>query len=326
MSAEHQESSRGVGQTPPIAAELPVVVVRTSKKTTVFCKESTAIGLYSPAGVWNAKSRTRFNAKEVVVRSNFFTTAVVLATWLAIGTGADAAIRVARIDSGVPGAAAANQVFDSGDLDGTIVSLNSTAFNALSVPALRSTYDVLLFSWDGDAAVNIDWGTRVRPYLEAGGGIIFESPSNLDDIAAVVGGAQTSGTTTFVNAVVPGLTTGITNEFVNNHMHFTAWTGFLQQFLSDGLVANGLYGEYQGGRIVITGPDSDYHGVRGSSNPAESNQYNLVLNELRWVASGPEGALSSVPEPTSLCIFAFGVTGLGLVRLSRRTFAKRTRA
>ncbi len=63
---------------------------------------------------------------------------------------------------------------------------------------------------------------------------------------------------------MPGLTAGIVDSFVNNHIRFTAWEPALSPFLTKNGNTVGLYGEFAGGgRIVLTGPDQDYHSDRG---------------------------------------------------------------
>ena len=227
---------------------------------------------------------------------------------------ASAAITVARIRGG--GYRAANTVFSSGDLDGSITNLSIADFNSMTPAQLASTYDVLLFGWTGGdvSSINADWNTRLLPYLNAGGGVIFEQPDNLSDLLPAVAASEEnfkSGSAIYdVSAAVPGLTDGISNLFFNSHIVFTAWSSELQPFLTaeKGGVSYvvGLYGEIgnNGGRIVLTGPDQDLHGVRGGAGSA-GNQYNLLVNELRWVSSGV-AANQAIPEPSTL----FSVVGL----------------
>jgi hypothetical protein len=48
----------------------------------------------------------------------------------------------------------------------------------------------------------------------------------------------------------------------------------------------GLYGEFSGGgRMVLSGPDNNFHGVRNEGAFRRGrNQYKLLLNALRWVS------------------------------------------
>jgi hypothetical protein len=138
----------------------------------------------------------------------------------------------------------------------------------------------------------VDWTDRLLPYLQLGGGVIYEDPNNVADLTDVVGVGHTSNGgdigTFAVTAAVPGLTDGINSSFENNHIEFSSWPLAMAPFLSfssDGGTTNptvGLYGKFGTGCIVLTGPDQDYHGLRGGPG-FEANQYNLVLNELRFV-------------------------------------------
>lgn len=210
-------------------------------------------------------------------------------------------VRVALV-SPSGNAQGARQAIQSGDVIGTYTNLSETTFNALSPAQLRGNYDVMLFAFDAGSILNADFSTRIGPYLSLGGGVIFENPTNLPEIAAVTGGMGSSGSGGIVTATVPGLTDGISNNFVNYHFVVSGWAGWLSQFLGDGSNPTGLYGTYAGGgRMVITGQDNDYHAIRGGGGP-EGNQYNLIVNELRWVTG-----LQQVPDPIS----HWSVNGLG---------------
>jgi hypothetical protein len=120
-----------------------------------------------------------------------------------------------------------------------------------------------------------------------------------------------------ITDAVPGLTDGILDGaectgsqiktcFANTHLGFTNWQAPLAPFLemtgrrgkTDGTVVDdpllapwsgtvvGLHGEFPGGgRAVVTGPDNNLHGGRdGGAFRRGRNQYNLLLNALRWVS------------------------------------------
>jgi hypothetical protein len=143
---------------------------------------------------------------------------------------------------------------------------------------------VLIFTWISSSTINADWSTRLLPYMALGGGILFEDPGNLPDLSP--------GITAFnwdiccggiaISAVVPGLTDGIANSFVNNHIGFSAWDPALSPFITLSSTVVGLYGQFDGGCIVATGPDQHYHGHRDWPDP-NRNQYDLLVNEVRWV-------------------------------------------
>jgi hypothetical protein len=197
--------------------------------------------------------------------------------------GASGPIRVAGI-GGNYGNQAANQIFASGDLAGSITRVYSTsAFNAMSPADLRASYDVLLITWASDPGLNLDWNTRILPYMALGGDVIYEDPDNIGDLAPAVIGQEYDAGGPFSVAAVQGLTDGIDNSFVNRHTRYTSWDPLLQPFITSGSDTIGLYGAFGSGRIILTGPDQDFHAVRGFGDPY-GNQYNLLVNEVRWVS------------------------------------------
>lgn len=195
-----------------------------------------------------------------------------------------AAIRVAGVGAN-DGEAAAEHIFAEGDLEGTFTRVSAATFNAMSVAQLRENFDVLIFTWISTSSINADWTTRLLPYLALGGGILFEDPGNMSDLAPGVTAFAHDTSGAFTVTPVPGLTDGIDNTFVNNHMRFTAWDSRLSPFLRLGTHVVGLYGQFPGcGRIVLTGPDQHFHAHEGMAGGGD-NQYNLLINELVWVTS-----------------------------------------
>src|SRR6185295_1206978 len=193
---------------------------------------------------------------------------------------------------------AVDTVFSSGDLVGTSTRLNNpVAFNAMTPGQLRASYDIIFVTWSSDTAYNLDWSTRVHPFLNLGGGVIYEDPNNIGDLAPVVIGASVEGGSPFTfTASVPGLTDGILGNFANWHTLFTAWNPAFQVFMTSGSATIGLYGEF-GGRMVLTGPDQDYHSDR------PSDQYNFLVNEISWAFGGTSvfdpiaAAVNALPPP-----------------------------
>ena len=206
-------------------------------------------------------------------------------------------VRVAGVGANL-GNTEADDVFSSGDLAGTITRLTEAQFNALNPAQLRQQYDVLIITWASAGTLNVDWNTRLLPYLQAGGGVLFDGdPNNVGDLSAVVSttftGTELSDGIS-VTTLVPGLTDGINNLFANNHIRFAtfpAWDPALSPFLAftsgpnNGAVV-GLHGRFDAGCIVMTGPDQDFHGVRGGLGSG-LNQYNLLVNEIRFARTCP---------------------------------------
>lgn len=172
-----------------------------------------------------------------------------------------------------------NMVYADGAVTGTITrSYDVGAFNAATPAQLRALHDVIVVTWSLDPSFNLDWNTRVLPFLQLGGGVIFEDPNNLGDLSPAVTGNGDSGSGWTVSPV-PVLTDGINGSFVNDHFSLTGWDpAIFSPFITTPGRTVGLYGQIPGGgRIVITGPDQDYHAMMGD------NQYNLIINELNWV-------------------------------------------
>lgn len=200
------------------------------------------------------------------------------------------------------GFVAAAQLCSSGDYPCTFTPVDAAAFNALTPAQLRAAYDVLIFSWVSSSTINADWTTRLVPYMNLGGGILFEDPGNVSDLAPGVittfSPCSYSGDHTVI-ATVPGLTDGIVDgAFANNHFCFKSWDAALSPFLAQTFVPSitGLWGAFGAGCIVLTGPDQHYHGYSGSSWGSYylDNQYNLLKNEVDFVSHGCGGAQSIV--------------------------------
>ena len=198
-----------------------------------------------------------------------------------------------------------NLVFSSGDVAGSMTRISAATFNAMTPAQLRASYDVLLFTWATGAGLNADWNTRLLPYLNAGGHVIWEDDSNMSDLAPeLTGGGYYSGSP-YTVASVPGLTAapGVAISNVLTYAHFTigSYSSRLHPFITAAGATIGAYGSYSGGgRMVITGDDQDYHEHRGS------NGYNLMVNILNWVGAGSCTGPAVVTRPVSLTLDALG--------------------
>lgn len=221
-------------------------------------------------------------------------------------TAPAAAIQVAGI-GGNFGTRAANDLFASGVLQGSIDrSLTTAQFNALSPAELRASYDVLLVTWYSDENLNLDWTTRLLPYLELGGGIVWEDSLNIADLVPGVSAVRScvsngTGQITPVFTPVPGLTDGVSGSFVNCHVLYNDWSADFAPWIQSAGYTLGIYGEVAAGRMVF-GLDADYHGVPGD------NYSTLLANEIRWAAQ-----LAPVPIPAALWLFLSGLPVLRLV-------------
>ncbi len=193
-------------------------------------------------------------------------------------------LKIAGVGNGISGNEAAAQICSSGDLVCTYTNLSGPAYNAMTVAQLRAAFDVLIFEWfNSNVAINADWNTRLVPYMNLGGGILFEDPGNVGDLSPGVTGSIFGAASPNVITSVPGLTDGIVASFANNHISFTAWDPALSPFIFFGSTSGtvvGLWGAFGSGCIVLTGPDQHFHGSRAN------NQYKLLLNEVNFVSHG----------------------------------------
>ncbi len=202
------------------------------------------------------------------------------------------AVRVAGIGNSF--GSAPGQIFSSGDLPGTFTTLTPAAFNAFATAAdLRAQFDVLLFVSTSDASANADWATRLRPYLGLGGGVVFEDPTNVGDLAPIITGTAHDTTGGIVNLEVPNLSNGITSNFAASHIGYSAWSDSIAHFLVLGDTALGLYGRFGNACLVATGTAQATDGLRGGT-ATQNNQYQLLLHEVRFAADCP---LNASPGP-----------------------------
>jgi hypothetical protein len=225
---------------------------------------------------------------------------------------------------------------ERGDLDCTLTVLTTEEFDSLSPEQLRQQYDVLLFGLRNDSALGFEpdegdtslWNTHLEPFLNLGGGIVFEASKEAQDLMPGVeaidlfNDVNTDRCLISVDPVPPAITQGILDEdactdivnnpacFFNFHMVFSSWNANLFPFMQatgyrrinesqgGGVIfdddcfpgfAVGLYGEFPGGgRIVLSGPDSDFHAwpsgpIQGRPLTRLQNQYDLLINEILWV-------------------------------------------
>ena len=191
------------------------------------------------------------------------------------------------------------------DSGGTYTKIKSNEFDRIlerDEPALDlcEAYDVLIFNWSSPTIKNLNW-QRLLDYMACDGNVIFEDPRNVGLLAA---GVSTLETTLHSRGDFP-LTITLENVgplngnagpldlvFVNKHIIFddNSSNGLLP-FLSlpnSGDEVVGLYGEFGDGRIVLTGPDNNYHGDpdEDTDDPADDarmNHYNLLFNEINWL-------------------------------------------
>jgi len=188
---------------------------------------------------------------------------------------------------------AVDMAFSSGDIQGTVTHISESGFNTLTAAQLLQ-YDVIWTQWASSSALDVNWA-KVSSYVNSGGGFIMDGDAaNTNDLSPYVVAGAGSNFPFAITASIPGLTEGLTGDFANAHGGFASWdASIFTPFMQDGVGnAIGLAGRLGNGRMVLTGPDQDFHSQR------PSNQYNLLLNEIRWAARLPAsitGCGSPVP-------------------------------
>ena len=237
---------------------------------------------------------------------------------LTCATSVNAQTRVLAI-GGNFGNQAADQLFQTGDLSGTITRDDGTIFNALTPDQLRTNYDVILETWRGPTSNQDDFTTRLLPFLQKGGGIVFEDNNNVFQLdPAVTESSSHTGGVHFTTTVA-GLTNGVLpDQFASPHFGLSSWSADFTPFMSDrnGTVT-GVYGTFAGGgHMVITGSDQDYHSKKGGTG-SHGNGYLFLKNEINWASNGKAAV---TPEGSSLAMLTLGVLPLafGLRRKLRR--------
>ena len=181
---------------------------------------------------------------------------------------------------------ASGDAFSAGELEGSWAHISEADFNAISLTELVS-YDVVLVQWNSSATLDIGWETKMSTYVESGGALWLEDPNNVDDLGPLASSAGLGCSPGVLVAEIEGLTDGITDNFVNCHIVFDSWDDtILSPVLQDGANTTMLAGEYGSGRVILSGPDHDYHASKTGGVEA-ANQYNFVLNIVNWL--GAEG-------------------------------------
>ncbi len=204
---------------------------------------------------------------------------------LTLWSGSAMAINMLSVGA-TSGNMASGTAFSVGDLSGSWEHVSEGDFNSMSLMTLMS-YDVIVVQWNS-GELDLDWDTKMSTYVEAGGGYWHEDPNNTSDLGSLASSSGSGCSPGVLVDTVPGLTDGITDSFVNCHIVFDSWdSSVLSPLLNDGGNITMLYGEYGGGRVILSGPDHDYHASKGGGSAA-GNQYNFVLNIVNWISDGCE--------------------------------------
>ncbi len=182
------------------------------------------------------------------------------------------------------GSRASGSAFTSGELSGSWEHVTEADFNAMTLTDLVA-YDVIVVQWNSSTELDVSWDTKMSTYVESGGGFWVEDPGSIDDLGSLASRSTEGCSPGVIVEDVEGLTDGIADSFVNCHIVFGEWDAdILSPLLKDGENTTMLYGEYGSGRVILSGPDHDYHASKTGSE-AQVNQYAFVLNIVNWLGS-----------------------------------------
>ncbi|MDB5131240.1 MAG: hypothetical protein JWR02_989 [Mucilaginibacter sp.] len=225
-------------------------------------------------------------------------------------------IRMAGIGAN-DGNRAFDQVFSSGDRAGSIARITNAQFDAIfagqptdaaRAAALKAKYDVLMFTWASPTDNNINWGL-ITAYLSTGGSVFVDGDYNNvyrlnDGTSNSVNGFSTDGSYGCSYQLVspapfPTLVAnGVNGCFENHHLMISTFPSWMKTYIAFGsqnLAVAGIYPAGNGGRLIVQGPDQDFHAFRGG-NSTERNQYQICLNQIDFLKANQSGITWTGPN------------------------------
>jgi hypothetical protein len=254
---------------------------------------------------------------------------IVLSAAGTIGGISTSSIRMAGIGANA-GNQAFNQVFANSDRLGSITRITNATFDAIFASAptdaaraalLKAQYDVLMFTWASPHDANITWGL-ITEFLNLGGSVFVDGDyNNVGNLSPTLVGAENEGSSGCSYVLVspapfPSLVAnGVNGCFVNNHLSVSSWPSWMDVYIkaadnTTAMAVAGIYPSGNHGRLIVQGPDMDYHAYRGASSypwggGTEGNQYQVCLNQLDFLSAnmggftwtGPNGFASNDANP-----------------------------
>lgn len=211
-------------------------------------------------------------------------------------------------------------------------SVSNATINAMSVAEMNSTFDIIIVPWTIPSSLNMDWATRLLPYLEAGGNVLWEDPANATDGDLDASGLSLSGgngySSSDISLVPPYDSNGAEGYY---HIHYTIdghnadWSPFSTD--ADGGV-HGVVGQFGAGRMVLGVSDNLFHAdfSLSETDATQDSYFQFFLNETRFVITGsvtgaPLGPTEPVPTLGIWALLAL-VLLLGFMGSSRLRTAR----
>jgi HYR domain/Secretion system C-terminal sorting domain len=250
---------------------------------------------------------------------------VTLSATGTVGGVSSSSVRMAGIGANF-GNNAFNSVFSSGDRAGSIARITNAQFDALfssetndaaRAAKIKLSYDVLMFTWSSPNDANITWGL-ITAYLNTGGSVFFDGDfNNIDNLYdgssnSVVGSSSAGSLGCSYTLVSPApfpslVANGVSGCFINHHTIVSSWPSWMKAYITGGSTTYAIAGIYPNGnqgRLIIQGPDQDYHASRGAGG-TPGNQYQIILNQMDFLSAnqagftwtGPNGYTSNDANP-----------------------------
>lgn len=221
------------------------------------------------------------------------------------------------------------EIFTNGDLTGSVDRPSWTIYRELTTEQIVANYDVIVIPYNtADWMYDIDWNTRILPFMASGGGVVWEAyittgtggnpliTGSLGPRYTCPGGticyvpnSNITGPVALTVSAVAGLTDGLSNDYTSTLGYFTGWDAALSPFLQVnatglGTITYALQGNVDAGRIVISQFYNDR--IASATGTAQQiNSYNLLKNSIQWTASSTASAnpdLRFVPDVTYMTV------------------------
>lgn len=234
---------------------------------------------------------------------------VIVTATCALGLAGSVSAATVGFIEGSDGDAAANvsQVAtDLGLTDGGELSL--IGWNTMSGADLAAAFDVLVFGNFLSGALNADWATKMLPYLNAGGSVIFEDSLNYTELASggLTFGGSTVGVPTFSQSIA-GLTDSGT-IFSGENFAMSAVSSAWNVIGTNSSASVTAFRTFASGGTFFINGSANFFQTTGSSN------YIFARNMVDYAVNAP----APVPLPAALPLMLAALGGLGIAARRRK--------
>jgi beta-lactam-binding protein with PASTA domain len=221
------------------------------------------------------------------------------------------------------------EIFANGDLTGNVDRLSWDVYRELTTEQIVANYDVIVIPYNtADWQYDIDWSTRILPFMASGGGVVWEANITTgtggsplitgslgpryvcpDSTICYIPNSNITGPVPLDVTAVAGLTDGLSNDYTSTLGYFTGWDAALSPFLQVDATGLGtstyaLQGNVDAGRVVISQLYTDRN-ASSTGNAQQLNSYNLLKNSIQWTASSTASVnpdLRFVPDVINMSV------------------------